>query len=105
MHRQRREAESAAAREAELLSADPFDAESQRRIEELIQRQQIEENFAAVRTIGPGVVAGRLLTPAVHLAVWRAAQVPHSSVHDCTSLLAWPPHRHWSTTQSRLAQS
>jgi hypothetical protein len=44
-------------REQELLEADPFDPDVQKRIEELIQAKNIEENFAAALEHTPEVRA------------------------------------------------
>ncbi len=56
---------SAAAEEEELyrrVAADPFDLEAQRRIEELIQQKNIEENFMHAMEHSPEVRgAGPLL--------------------------------------------
>lgn len=46
---------SALQREQELLEADPFDPDVQKRIEELIQAKNIEENFAAALEHTPEV--------------------------------------------------
>lgn len=57
VHNLRQEHEQELKKEQELLAADPFDPEAQRRIEELIQRKNIEENLAAALESSPEVFA------------------------------------------------
>lgn len=48
IRRQQLAEQEALRREEELLAADPFDPDAQRKIEELIHKRNVEENFASV---------------------------------------------------------
>ena len=53
VHAHRRRAEEAAAREAQLASADPFDIDAQREIEKRIMQSNVEENFQSAMEHNP----------------------------------------------------